>query len=151
MDMNKDKIGLLKYISVFVLEALIPELLFHIFLMILYCDQNNTIIFKCLTVFLIAIFFLLPFVYLLLPIIFTIIAIKQHWSRYLDVFFNQLKLQTIILIIDFIVMIICIDLDLISAYDWSRVCLLITQGIIIPYCLIYPVILVHNLLRILKK
>ena len=151
MDMNKDKIGLLKYISVFVLEALIPVIWGRLFFMILYYDQNNTIISKCLTVFLIAIFFLLPFVYLLLPIIFTIIAIKQHWSRYLDVFFNQLKLQTIILIIDFIVMIICIDLDLISAYDWSRVCLLITQGIIIPYCLIYPVILVHNLLRILKK
>ena len=151
MDMNKDKIGLLKYISVFVLEALIPELLFHIFLMILYCDQNNTIIFKCLTVFLIAIFFLLPFVYLLLPIIFTIIAIKQHWSSYLDKFFNQLKLPTIILGLVIIVMIVYAKLDMMIDYSYSPFWVWFYFAIILPYCLIYSVILVHNLIRIFKE
>ena len=153
MDMNRDILGLNKYLFIILMPVILSILLLYFCLnfriyeyypsLLVYDNKISSVI-----IFLFLILFVL---YFIIPIVFTIIAIKQHWSSYLDKFFNQLKLQTIILIIDFIVMIICIDLDLISAYDWSRACLLITQGIIIPYCLIYPVILVHNFLRILKK
>jgi len=151
MDMNKDKIGLLKYISMFMLETLIIVLWFYISSLMSICEEKDAIIFKCLAIFLTVIFFLLSYIYLLLPIVSAIIAIKQHWSRYLDGFFNQLKLPTIVFILDIAILFIFIKFTFVIGNEVNILWYLFFSGVFIPYCLIYPVILVHNLLRILKK
>ena len=40
-------------------------------------------------------FLIVPFIYILSGILITRFAIKNHWSSYLDSFFNQLKLPTL--------------------------------------------------------
>ena len=60
----------------------------------LYYDDNNFL--SYLNLLLAIILFLL---YIMLPVIITYKAMKQHWSKYLDIFFANKILTTIILVI----------------------------------------------------
>jgi len=128
MDMNRDILGLNKYLFIILMPVILSILLLYFCLnfriyeyypsLLVYDNKISSVI-----IFLFLILFVL---YFIIPIVFTIIAIKQHWSSYLDKFFNQLKLPTIVFIMAVVIMLICIKLDIIIGYNQSFVCLLIT-------------------------
>ena len=94
---------------------------------------------------------LLIIIYFTIPIIVTTKAIKHHWSRYLDKFFNQLKLPTLVLLILIPLLIFGYRYERIGSYDaislYLRYFQLVLASLIPPSCLIYLVILVHNIRR----
>ena len=149
---DKDLVGLSKFILLIVVEMILPLLVFEMFFIIFCIIVSDLIIPDFIMIFLIIIFCILPIVvYFLLPIVITILAIRQHWSSYLDKFFNQLKLPTIILGLVIIVIIIYEKLNIMMDYSYSCFWIWFYFAIILPYCLIYSVILVHNLIRIFKE
>ena len=153
MDMNRDILGLNKYLFIILMPVILSILLLYFCLnfriyeyypsLLVYDNKISSVI-----IFLFLILFVL---YFIIPIVFTIIAIKQHWSSYLDKFFNQLKLPTIVFILDIAILFIFIKFTFVIGNEVNILWYLFFSGIFIPYCLIFPVILIHNLLRILKK
>lgn len=143
--MDKDKIGLIKYVSILVVEALLP-LIWLLSILCIYLPSND-IYSNLIALVGIILIFVLPILYFLLPIIVTILAIRNHWSIYLDKFFNQLKLPTIILSIVIAIIIIYEKKHIMINFTYSRFWVWFYYSIIPPYCLIYIVILIHNIFR----
>lgn len=151
--MNKNLIGLFKYITVILVSIIHPILLLLICLNFKiynyypslrhYDDILLTVIGFILL--------LLIIIYFIVPIIVTILAIKHHWSKYLDNFFNQLKLPTIILGIVIAVIIIYEKYHIMIDFSYSRFWVLFYYAVIPPYCLIYLVILIHNIYQKIKN
>lgn len=92
--MNKDVKGLIKYLLIMSILFLIPLSILYFGFGALYYDDNNFL--SYLNLLLAIILFLL---YIMLPVIITYKAMKQHWSKYLDIFFANKILTTIILVI----------------------------------------------------
>ena len=84
------------------------------------------------------------------PILYTILAIRNHWSKYLDWFFNQLWYPTLVL-------------ALLLFLEWYNSWMLYKSAIleeiapyislfVIPvYILIYLVILINNIVKYVKR
>lgn len=92
--MNKDVKGLIKYLLIMSILFLIPLSILYFGFGALYYDDNNFL--SYLNLLLAIILFLL---YIMLPVIITYKAMKQHWSKYLDIFFKNKILTTLILVI----------------------------------------------------
>ena len=148
--MDKDKTSLIKYLIVLVVEIFLPLVWVGSFFLGLEMSESDLIIPNFIGIVAIIIFLIIPIVYLLLPIISTTKAIKNHWSSYLDKFFNQLKLPTIILGIVIVIIIIYEKYSIMIDFSYSRFWVWFYYAIIPPYCLIYSVILVHNICKKLK-
>ena len=149
--MNKDKIGLIKYVSILVVEMFLPLIWFGMFFLGLGLSESNLIIPNFIAIIAVIMLLIIPIIYFLLPIIATILAIKHHWSVYLDEFFNQLKLSTIILGIVMAIIIIYEKYNIMIDFSYSRFWVLFYYAVIPPYCLIYLVILIHNIYQKFKN
>ena len=151
--MNKNLIGLFKYITAISVSVFLPILLlifcvnFKIYNYYPSLRQYDNILLTVIGYILI----LFILIYFIIPIIITIIAIKHHWSSYLDKFFNQLKLPTIILGIVIAVIIIYEKYHIITDFSYNRFWVWFYYAIIPPYCLIYSVILIHNIYKKIKN
>ena len=151
---NKNIIGLFMYIVTMMVVTILPSLCAYSFFYSLECGQNvscssSMSLFE--STFCGLGIFVAPILYLLLPIIITIIAIKHHWSSYLDKFFNQLKLPTIILVIIITIIIIYEKYSIMINPSYNRFWVWFYYAIIPPYCLIYSVILIHNIYKKIKN
>ena len=145
---NKNIIGLLVYIAIMMVVAILPSLCAYSFFYSLSCGQNTSCTMSLLESILLGLgIFLTPILYLSLPILATILAIRHHWSSYLDKFFNQLKLPTIILGIVIVIIIIYEKYSIMIDFSYNRFWVWFYYAIIPPYCLIYSVILVHNICK----
>ena len=149
--MNKDKIGLIKYVSILVVEMFLPLIWFGMFFLGLGLSESNLIIPNFIAIIAIIMLLIIPIIYFFLPIIATILAIKHNWSTYLDKFFNQLKLPTVILGIVITIIIIYEKYSIMINPSYSRFWVLFYYAIIPPYCLIYSVILIHNIYKKIKN
>ncbi|MBR1619132.1 hypothetical protein IJ674_04480 [bacterium] len=149
--MNKDKIGLIKYVSILVVEMFLPLIWFGMLFLGLGLSESNLIIPNFIAIIAVIMLLIIPIIYFLLPIIATILAIKHHWSVYLDEFFNQLKLSTIILGIVMAIIIIYEKYNIMIDFSYSRFWVLFYYAVIPPYCLIYLVILIHNIYQKFKN
>ena len=149
--MNKDKIGLIKYVSILVVEMFLPLIWFGMLFLGLGLSESNLIIPNFIAIIAVIMLLIIPIIYFLLPIIATILAIKHHWSVYLDEFFNQLKLSTIILGIVMAIIIIYEKYNIMIDCSYSRFWVLFYYAVIPPYCLIYLVILIHNIYQKFKN
>lgn len=92
--MNKDVKGLIKYLLIMSILFLIPLGILYFGFGALYYDDNNFL--SYLNLLLAIILFLL---YIMLPVIITYKAMKQHWSKYLNIFFKNKILTALILVI----------------------------------------------------
>ena len=149
--MDKDKTSLIKYLTVLVVEIFLPLVWVGSFFLGLRMSESDLIIPNFIGIVAIIIFLIIPIVYFLLPIISTTKAIKNHWSSYLDKFFNQLKLPTIILGIVIVIIIIYEKYSIMIDFSYNRFWVWFYYAIIPPYCLIYSVILVHNICKKLSQ
>ena len=91
--MNKDIKGLLKYLLIMLVIWLMPLGMLYFGFSALYYDDN-----VFLSYFNLALAVVLFILYFILPVIFTYKAMKYHWSKYLDIFFYNKWLPTIVLI-----------------------------------------------------
>ena len=147
--MNKDKIGLIKYVSILVVEMFLPLICLGMFFLGLGLSESNLIIPNFIAIIGAIIFFITPIIYFILPVVVTTKAIKNHWSSYLDRFFNQLKLPTLVLLFGIPLLIFGYRYERTGSYDTISLYLgyfqLVLVSLIPPSCLIYLVILIHNI------
>ena len=144
-------IGILKYLTVILVSVFLPILLlifcvnFKIYNYYPSLRQYDDILLTVIGYILI----LFILIYFIIPIIITIIAIKHHWSSYLDKFFNQLKLPTLVLLFGIPLLIFGYRYERTGSYDAISLYLgyfqLVLVSLIPPSCLIYLVILIHNI------
>ena len=142
--MNKDVKGLIVYLLIMLINILIPTVSLWVGLIaFLLSDHNHYTLTRIAICLLITLFIL----YFLIPLITTHYAIKKHWSIYLDRFFNQWLLPSLVLVILLLPMAAGINIlddvseDLSMSYISVAPC----------YCLIYLVIFRHNFFRLVKN
>ncbi len=99
--MDKDKIGLIKYLVIMMLISLLPLMELYILGFIFMSSRvlNYDIDIPKIFIFLFVCLVIIPIIYILSIILITRFAIIKHWSRYLDKFFNNKKWNTVIFII----------------------------------------------------
>ncbi len=94
--MNKDVKGLLKYLSIIFTIFLMPAGMFYCLLLAYsFSDDGNEILAYTFLILAVVLFLL----YFILPVIFTYKAMKNHWSKYLDKFFYNKWLPTILFVL----------------------------------------------------
>ena len=147
--MNKDVKGLIIYLLIMLLNILIPTVFLWVWLIaFLLSDHNHYTLTRIAICLLITLFIL----YFLIPLITTHYAIKKHWSIYLDRFFNQWLLPSLVLVI---LLLPALTADIKIPVDISdELCkfLFISYISVAPcYCLIYLVIFWHNFFRLVKN
>ena len=145
--MNKDVKGLIVYLSLIIFVMLLP-LIYFIALTVVpvkpeYDEFGETIFI------LIAIIFL--FLYFLIPLITTHYAIKKHWSIYLDRFFNQWLLSSLVLVILLLPMAPGIKIPDDVSEELFKFLSMSYISVAPCYCLIYLVIFLHNFFRLVKN
>ena len=142
--MNKDVKGLIIYLLIMLINILIPTVSLWVGLIaFLLSDHNHYTLTRIVICLLITLFIL----YFLIPLITTHYAIKKHWSIYLDRFFNQWLLPSLVLVILLLPMAAGINiLDDVS--DAALDCYI---SVAPCYCLIYLVIFWHNFFRLVKN
>lgn len=146
---NKNIIGIFIYIITMIIVATIPSLCVYSFFYALECGQDATCsssISLIESILLTLGIFVTPILYCLLPIITTILAIKYHWSTYLDKFFNSFIVPTILFFLAIVITVIYKHLAYFSGQG-NAFLLDIYYAIVPPYCLIYLVILIHNMIN----
>ena len=146
--MNKDVKGLIIYLLIMLLNILIPTVFLWVWLIaFLLSDHNHYTLTRIAIGLLITLFIL----YFLIPLITTHYAIKKHWSIYLDRFFNQWLLPSLVLVILLLPMVAGIKIpDDVS--EELFIFLSISYISVAPcYCLIYLVIFWHNFFRLVKN
>ena len=146
--MNKDVKGLIIYLLIMLLNILIPTVFLWVWLIaFLLSDHNHYTLTRIAIGLLITLFIL----YFLIPLITTHYAIKKHWSIYLDRFFNQWLLPSLVLVILLLPMAAGIKIpDDVS--EELFIFLSISYISVAPcYCLIYLVIFWHNFFRLVKN
>ena len=148
---NDNLKGFFKYLFAIVVEMMLPLLWFAMFIICLGLGANGLDIPNFIAIIAVIMLLIIPIIYFFLPIIATILAIKHNWSTYLDKFFNQLKLPTVILGIVITIIIIYEKYSIMINPSYSRFWVLFYYAIIPPYCLIYSVILIHNICQKIKN
>ena len=145
--MNKDIKGLIVYLLLMSIIWTFPFLVVYFFFGALYYE-NNTLLANLNLLLAIAFFIL----YFILPVILTYFAIKKHWSRYLDKFFNQWLCPTLILI-TLLLLPVIFKVDEIQHTNWdlSRILYGFYISVIPACCLAYIVIFIHNLIKFVKR
>ena len=92
--MNKDVKGLIKYLLFIFFVGLLPVGMFYCaFAALFYDDENGNVFLAYLFLLLALVLFIL---YIILPVVFTYKAMKNHWSKYLDKFFYHKLWPTIV-------------------------------------------------------
>lgn len=95
--MNKDVKGLIKYLLFIFFVGLLPVGMFYCsFAALFYDDENGNVFLAYLFLLLALVLFIL---YIILPVVFTYKAMKNHWSKYLDKFFYHKLWPTIVFIL----------------------------------------------------
>jgi len=142
--MDKDKIGLIKYIVLILTISALSLLLGFLMALLIMASRvvaNDGV--DIFTIFLI-LFLITPFVYIISLVLITRFAIKQHWSEYLDTFFNNVKLNTLILF-----------LSVLITYLYCNLYNLIDSALVYYLCLgvapAYVIIYITNLCILLGK
>ncbi len=148
---NDNLKGFFKYLFAIVVEMMLPLLWFAMFIICLGLGANGLDIPNFIAIIAVIMLLIIPIIYFFLPIIATILAIKHNWSTYLDKFFNQLKLPTVILGIVITIIIIYEKYSIMINPSYSRFWVWFYYAIIPPYCLIYSVILIHNIYKKIKN
>jgi len=122
----------------------LPLILLGMFFLGLGLSESNLIIPNFIAIIGAIIFFITPIIYFILPVVVTTKAIKNHWSSYLDKFFNQLKYPTFIFMVVLFIIFVYKHFELLdgnhSTFLWD-----FYYVVIPPYCLIYLIILIHNI------
>ena len=145
--MNKDKKGLLAYIIITIVVILMPPTVIYLFLIATYYEiPIGEELFKML-VLSITILFLL---YFIAPVVVTHRAITKNWSRYLDKFFNNIVVSTLILIT--LLLLLCVS-DRLNMRDTDGVIFLFLTYVssVCSYSLIYVTVLLHKIVNLIKK
>lgn len=94
--MNKDVKGLLKYLGIIFTIFVMPVGMFYCLLLAYsFSDDGNEILADTFLILAVVLFLL----YFILPVIFTYKAMKNHWSKYLDKFFYNKWLPTILFVL----------------------------------------------------
>ena len=145
--MNKDKKGLLAYIIITIVVILMAHSLSFIFLVAL-TTPNETLI-KLFNILLLSttILFLL---YFIAPVVVTHRAITKNWSSYLDKFFNNIVVSTLILITLLLLMRVSDRLIMLNT-DGARFLYMTHLSAVCSYSLIYVTILLHKIVNLIKK
>ena len=147
--MNKDVKGLIIYLLIMLINILIPTVFFWGGLIAFSLSYYKH---YTLTEIVIGLLIALFILYFLIPLITTHYAIKKHWSIYLDRFFNQWLLPSLVLVI---LLLPALTADIKIPVDISdELCkfLFISYISVAPcYCLIYLVIFWHNFFRLVKN
>ena len=145
--MNKDKKGLLAYIIITIVVILMAPSLSFIFLVAL-TTPNETLI-KLFNILLLSttILFLL---YFIAPVVVTHRAITKNWSSYLDKFFNNIVVSTLILITLLLLMRVSDRLIMLNK-DGAYFLFMTHLSAVCSYSLIYVTILLHKIVNLIKK
>ena len=149
---EKDREGLLKYIIPILLVALMPILWFSFCMYFNVYDYFKDLVKYSDTVdsFSALILFLLLIFYFAFPIVYTIAAIKNHWSKTLDKFFNQFKAPTIWFVIAIIIVLAVEFSNFFVGHESNKLKLFFYNlyvSVIPCYCIIYLVILANNIYK----
>lgn len=145
--MNKDKKGLLAYIIITIVVILMPPTVIYLFLIATYYEiPIGEELFKML-VLSITILFLL---YFIAPVVVTHRAITKNWSRYLDKFFNNIVVSTLILITLLLLLRVSDRLTLLNK-DGAYFLYMTHMSAVCSYSLIYVTILLHKIVNLIKK
>ena len=145
--MNKDKKGLLAYIIITIVVILMAPSLSFIFLVAL-TTPNETLI-KLFNILLLSITILF-LLYFIAPVVVTHRAITKNWSSYLDKFFNNIVVSTLILITLLLLMRVSDRLIMLNT-DGVIFLYLVYVSAVCSYSLIYVTILLHKIVNLIKK
>lgn len=145
--MNKDKKGWLAYIIITIVVILMPPTVIYLFLIATYYEiPIGEELFKML-VLSITILFLL---YFIAPVVVTHRAITKNWSRYLDKFFNNIVVSTLILITLLLLLRLSDRLTLLNK-DGAYFLYMTHMSAVCSYSLIYVTVLLHKVVNLIKK
>ena len=144
---KNNKLGLIKYLLLIPVEIILLILMIIAASLSLGAGQNSSYeLSEIENILIVAGIIVIPIIHFIFPVIWTILAIKEHWSEYLDKFFNQLKLPTIVLFLVALVVLISNNIQNINS---------IFKGFLLAifsiYFLIYLVILVNNICKKVYK
>ena len=145
--MNKDKKGLLAYIIITIVVILMAPTLSFIFL-VASTTPNETLI-KLFNILLLSITILF-LLYFIAPVVVTHRAITKNWSSYLDKFFNNIVVSTLILITLLLLLRLSYRLTM-MATDGVIFLYLVYVSAVCSYSLIYVTILLHKIVNLIKK
>ena len=147
--MNKDIKGLIVYLLLMSIIWTFPALTILSFLLAYSSSDDGNEPLANLFLILVGVILIL---YFILPVILTYFAIKKHWSRYLDKFFNQWLWPTLILI-TLLLLPVIFKVDEIQHTNWdlSRILYGFYISVIPACCLAYIVIFIHNLIKSVKR
>lgn len=145
--MNKDKKGLLAYIIITIVVILMPPTMIYLFLIAAYYEVPISDQLFNMLIYFMAILFLL---YLIAPVVVTYRAITKNWSKYLDKFFNNIVVSTLILITLLLLMRVSDRLIMLNT-DGARFLYMTHLSAVCSYSLIYVTILLHKIVNLIKK
>ena len=101
--MDKDKIGLVKYIILIMAISFLPLLECIIFLILFMFSRVVTDETLALANIILILFIVVPIIYFFSIIFITAKAIKNHWSCHLDKFLSNRKLLTLIFFLNILI------------------------------------------------
>ena len=145
--MNKDKKGLLAYIIITIVVILMPPTMIYLFLIAAYYEVPISDQLFNMLIYFMAILFLL---YLIAPVVVTHRAITKNWSKYLDKFFNNIVVSTLILITLLLLMRVSDRLIMLNK-DGAYFLFMTHVSAVCSYSLIYVTILLHKIVNLIKK
>lgn len=145
--MNKDIKGLLKYILLLCLIWLTPIAILYCGLIAYGLSDHYNDYFAMVFLLLALVLFIF---YFILPIIFTYKAMKHHWSKYLDKFFYNNWLPTIVLII-LISFDYRVEHHVYSNWTIYQVLSITLMNILPCYCVAYLTIIITRFLNWYKN
>ncbi len=132
--MNADKIGLIKYIILIMAISLLPLLdASFLFVLSMAAGGVEPDSEKYFLIIVLLLLIVVPFVYLSSLILITRFAIKRHWSKYLDYFFNNMSLNTLIFFLSIITICIYLFFNWFNGVWWLYLCLCVVPTYIIIY------------------
>ena len=149
---DKDIEGLLKYLIPILAVALLPILWFSFCMYFNIYDYFKDLVkySEAVTSVSALVLFILVIFYFAFPIVYTIAAIKNRWSKTLSNFFNNIQAPTVWLVIALIIVVLAESKQYFVGHetDVYKLFLYNLYVSIIPcYCIIYLVILGNYLYR----
>ncbi len=135
---DKNIIGLIKYLSSIFILSFLPPLFLFLFALCWALGTSEAESFIILNLILGGIFLIIPFAFLILPIVITTKAIKNHWSEYLDKFFQKLKILTVLFLVSIIYIYMCYNMSIIN---YNYLYFYIYVGLAPTYIIVYLTII----------